>query len=236
MSVRTNETHCGSLEKLKYTHIRHDRILVSRIHMDWRVCVCVCARAWGWDSKGGLITLVKKGKPTNKSVQRPFHMFSIEIWWIFCHRAFEVIAEHTVQRNPRLGHCLPSLCCHLHCALLTPRFSKEQHPTPPINASLGPVLAVSRGGEHVSRLFRHDSHTQTFTREEKLLRSPETWVLFNSPFLTPFHFVAGPECTFGSFYLSRLIPNLSMWLSNISILLSITSDCMKKLIWLLRDQ
>lgn len=100
-------------------------------------------------------------------------MFSFEIGWIFCHRAFEVIAEHTVQRNTHLGHCLPSLCCHLHCVLLTLCFSKEQHPTPPINASLGLILAVSRGGEHVSRLFSHNSHAQTFTMEEKLLRSPK---------------------------------------------------------------
>lgn len=152
---------------LKLTSTLHDHILVSRIHRVWRVCMCVCVHVCGGGgSKGGLITLVKKGKPTNKSVQRPFHMFSIEIWWIFCHRAFEVIAEHTVQRNAHLGHCLPSLCCHLHCALLTLCFSKEQHPTPPINASLGLILAVSRGGEHVSRLFRPNSHTQTFTTEE----------------------------------------------------------------------
>lgn len=161
-------------------------------------------------------------------------MFSIEIWWIFCHRAFEVIAEHTVQRNARLGHCFPSLCCHLHCALLTLCFSKEQHPTPPINASLGPMLAVSRGGEHVSRLFSHNSHTLTSTRGGEIIKKPpplqkkKTWVLFNSPFLTPLHFVAGPECTFGSFYLSRLIPNLFMWLSDNSMPLSIMSGSMKK--------
>jgi len=98
-------------------------------------------------------------------------MFPIEIWWIFCHHAFEVIAEHTVQRNTHLGHHLPSLCCHLHCALLTLHFSKEQQPTPPINASLGLILTVSRGGEHASRLFSHNSHTETFTTEEILLRS-----------------------------------------------------------------
>lgn len=142
-------------------------------------CVCVCVSVCvhpcvgGGGVKEGLITLVKKGKPTNKSVQSPFHMFSIEIWWIFCHHAFEVIAEHTVQRNAHLGHCLPSLCCHLHCGLLTWCFSKEQHPTPPINASLGLILAVSRGGELISRLFRHNSHTQTSTTEEKLLSSPK---------------------------------------------------------------
>lgn len=85
-----------------------------------------------------------------------------------------MIAEHTVQRKAHLGHCLPSLCCHLHCALLTLCFSKEQHPTPPINASLGLILAVSRGGKYVSRLFRHASHTQTFSMEEKLLRSSKS--------------------------------------------------------------
>ena len=135
------------------------------------VCVCVCAHVWG----GGvvLITLVKKRKTyKQKHSKGPFYMFSIEIWWIFCHRAFEVIAEHTVQRNARLGHCFPSLCCHLHCALLTLCFSKEQHPTPPINASLGPMLAVSRGGEHVSRLFSHTPHPLPPTGGEELLKSP----------------------------------------------------------------
>lgn len=150
------------------------------------MCVCVRAHMFGGGVvKVRLITHVKKGKPTNKSVQRSFHMFSIEIWWIFCHRAFEVIAEHTVQRNAPLGHCLCSLCCHLHCALLTLCFSIEQHPTPQINASLGPVLAVSRGGEHISCLFRHKSHTQTFSMEEKLLRSPKPGYCLTAIFSHP---------------------------------------------------
>lgn len=137
----------------------------------WRLCVCVCARVRGW---GGVNhPREKKGKTyKQKRSKGPFHMFSIEIWWIFCHRAFEVIAEHTVQRNARLGHCFPSLCCHLHCALLTLCFSKEQHPTPPINASLGPMLAVSRGGEHVSRLFSHNSHTLTSTKGGEIIKKP----------------------------------------------------------------
>ncbi len=146
-----------------------------------RVHVCVCTHARmheGGVVKRGLITLVKKGKPTNKSAERLFHMFSIEIWWIFCHRAFEVIAEHTVQRNAHLGHCLPSLCCHLHCALLTLCFSKEQHPTPPINASLGLILAVSRG--RWARLPQPKFH-----HRGEIIKKPQTWVLFNSPFLTP---------------------------------------------------
>lgn len=163
----------------------------------------------------------EKGKPTNKSVQSPFHMFSIEIWWIFCHRAFEVIAERAVQRNAHLGHCLPSLCCRLHCALLTLCFSKEQHPTPPINASLGLILAVSRGGELVSRLFRQNSHTQTFTTEEKLLRAKPGYCL------TPL-FSHPPPCGRARVHHQVfLFVNLFTWSSNNSKLLSVTSSFIK---------
>ena len=191
-------------------------ISVWRTHRTWRVgcvvCVhvCVCARArgvgwWRWVNH----PCGKKENLQTKAFKGPFICFPIEIWWIFCHRAFEVIAEHTVQRNAHLGHCLPALCCHLHCALLTWCFSLEQHPTPPINASLGPVLAVSRGGGHVSRLFSPNSHTQTFTTEEKLLRSPpplKNLGTVHFPFSHTLHSVAGPECIFGSFLFVKAYP------------------------------
>lgn len=188
------------------------------------VCVCVCP------VKRGVNQLCSGRKSSQlKVLKGSFHLFLIELCWIFCQRASEVIAEHTVQRNTHPS--LHTLCCHLHCGLLTLCFPKERHPTPLINASLGTMPTVSRGGSHVaSRLFSHNSHAQTSSAQEKLpTKAPKLGsCLFNLAFLTASTLCQGQRAPPALFHLLTLIPNRLPWLSIVSMLLSITWQSKKK--------